>query len=202
MATCFINNRDDNLRHCLYCLASEQLVEIGVSEILLCPLGCPAQAHANTHSMRKCLESPNETRVVLQFSSLSAACCLLLSHLGLGIVSSAQGQVSDCCSLPSLWGLSSPREHCSAGHTHLQLAHQTTKQIKAASSFPESSFAVTPQPVPNPLLCSLSPEMAALSSSGSTLQSNELKYPSITMTDSRWIYCLPLFLIFVLAFTS
>lgn len=59
-ATYFINNKDDNLRHWLYCLASEQLLEIGVSEVLLCPLGSAAQA-CNTHSMRKCHESPSKT---------------------------------------------------------------------------------------------------------------------------------------------
>lgn len=30
----FYYYKDDNLRHCLYCLASEQAVELGVSEVL------------------------------------------------------------------------------------------------------------------------------------------------------------------------
>lgn len=128
--------------------------------------------------------------------------CPLLLNLGLWIFSSAQGKVSDCCSFPSLWVLCSPREHCRAGHRHLQLAHETTKQIKTPRSFPENSFAVTAQPVTKPSLCSLAPETSALTSSGSTLQTNELKCPSNSMTDNTWTYCLPLLLIFVLAFTS
>lgn len=88
------------------------------------------------------------------------------------------------------------------GYRHLQPAHKTAKQIKTPRSFPENSFAVTPQPVTSPSLCSLAPETSALKFSGSTLQTNELKCPSNSMTDNTRIYCLPLLLIFVLAFTS
>lgn len=143
-------------------------------------------------------ENATNHQFFLHFSSLSAVDCLLLSNLGLWILSSAQGKVHDCCSLPSLWALCSPREHCSAGHTHLQLA--PLNKLKQPAAFLRAAL-LSPQPVSNPFLCSLSPEMAALNSSGSTLQTTELKCPSNKRADNTGIYCLPWLLIFVLAFT-
>lgn len=113
-----------------------------MSEVLLCPLGSPAQAHENTNSMRKRHKSPNETRGFLHFSSLSAVDCLLLLNLGLWILSSAQGKVSECCSLPSLWAPCSPRERCSAGHTHLQLA--PLNKLKQPAAFLRAALLSPP----------------------------------------------------------
>lgn len=157
--TYFINDKDDDLRHCLHCLASEQLVEIGVSEALLCPLGFPAQAY-NTHSMRKCHKSPNKTREILHFSALSAVYYQLLLSLGLQILISAQGKVLIAAPFP-LCGFSAPPDTTVAGHRQLQLEHKTIKQIKARSSFPESSFAVPHRLCPA-LLCAVCPQKCQL----------------------------------------
>lgn len=82
-ATSFINDKGDNLRHWywLYCLSSEQLVDIGVSAVLLHPLSSLAQA-CNTRSMKKCQESPSKNwRGFLHFSSFSVMYRPLLLNL-------------------------------------------------------------------------------------------------------------------------
>lgn len=119
------------------------------------------------------------------------ACCYQIWDYGFSVQHKGR-------SMTSLWALCSPREHCSAGHTHLQLA--PLNKLKQPAAFLRAAL-LSPQPVSNPFLCSLSPEMAALNSSGSTLQTTELKCPSNKRADNTGIYCLPWLLIFVLAFT-